>query len=202
EVYSKSIEYFEELMKLLHPFMPFLSEELWQNIADRTPENALVITQQRKEEAFNNEVISEFEISKEMITGVRNYRQTKGISPRESVEVYTNAAAFSNENLIKKLANISAINFAQKTEKPSYTFLVGSTEIAIPLSANLDLAEEKIKTEDEIKYLNGFLISVEKKLSNEKFVANAKPEVVASERKKQKDAQDKITLLEAKLLTL
>ncbi|ACU08706.1 Valyl-tRNA synthetase [Flavobacteriaceae bacterium 3519-10] len=202
EVYGKSIEYFEELMKLLHPFMPFLSEELWQNIADRTPENALVITQQRKEEAFNNDVINEFEISKEMITGVRNYRQTKGISPRESVEVYTNAATLSNENLIKKLANISEINFAQKTEKPSYTFLVGSTEIAIPLSANLDLAEEKIKTEDEIKYLNGFLISVEKKLSNEKFVANAKPEVVASERKKQKDAQDKITLLEAKLLTL
>lgn len=202
EVYDQTIIYFEELMKLLHPFMPFLSEELWQNIAERSHENALVITQQRKGETFDNDIISGFQVSKEMISGVRNYRQTKGISPRESVELYTNATAFANENLIKKLANVSEIKFEQKTDKPSYTFLVGSTEIAIPFSENLDLAEEKTKTEEEIKYLKGFLVSVEKKLSNEKFVANAKPEIVASEQKKQKDAQDKITLLEAKLATL
>ena len=90
----------------------------------------------------------------------------------------------------------------QKTDKLSFTFLVGSNEFSIPLSENLDLGEEKIKTEEEIKYLKGFLISVDKKLSNEKFVANAKPEVVEIERKKQKDAQDKIVLLEEKLKTL
>lgn len=202
EVYDKTISYFEELMKLLHPFMPFLSEELWQNISQRNPENALVIAQQRKPELFNNDLIKNFETSKELISGIRNYRQSKGISPRETVEVYTNAQALENENLVKKLANISEINFGKKTDKPSFTFLVGSTEISIPLSENLDLAEEKTKTEEEIKYLKGFLVSVEKKLSNEKFVANAKPEVVASERKKQKDAQDKIALLEDKLKTL
>lgn len=202
EVYDQTILYFEELMKLIHPFMPFLSEELWQNIAERTPENALVIAQQRKPETFNQDLIKNFDSAKELISGIRNYRQSKGISPRESVELFTNATAFENENLIKKLANVAEINFGQKTDKPSFTFLVGSIEISIPLSENLDLTEEKVKTEEEIKYLQGFLISVEKKLSNEKFVANAKPEVVEAERKKQKDAQDKIALLEAKLSTL
>ena len=202
EVYDQTILYFEELMKLLHPFMPFLSEELWQNISERTPENALVISQQKKEATFDESIIKNFETSKELISGVRNYRQSKGISPRETVEVFTNAEKFNNENLIKKLANIADIHFAQKTDKPSFTFLVGSTEISIPLSENLDLAEEKIKTEEEIKYLKGFLISVEKKLSNEKFVANAKPEIVEAEQKKQKDAQEKIAILEEKLKTL
>ena len=202
EVYDQTILYFEELMKLLHPFMPFLSEELWQNISERTPENALVISQQKKDATFDKSIIKDFENSKELISGVRNYRQSKGISPREDVEVFTNASSFDNENLVKKLANISQIHFATKTDKPSYSFLMGGTEISIPLSETLDLAEEKIKTEEEIKYLKGFLISVEKKLTNEKFVANAKPEVVEVERKKQKDAQDKIVLLEQKLKTL
>ena len=196
EVYDQTILYFEELMKLLHPFMPFLSEELWQNISERTPENALVISQQKKDATFDESIIKDFENSKELISGVRNYRQSKGISPREDVEVFTNASSFDNENLVKKLANISQIHFATKTDKPSYSFLMGGTEISIPLSETLDLAEEKIK------YLKGFLISVEKKLTNEKFVANAKPEVVEVERKKQKDAQDKIVLLEEKLKTL
>ena len=202
EVYDQTILYFEELMKLLHPFMPFLSEELWQNISERTPENALVISQQKKDATFDESIIKDFENSKELISGVRNYRQSKGISPREDVEVFTNASSFDNENLVKKLANISQIHFATKTDKPSYSFLMGGTEISIPLSETLDLAEEKIKTEEEIKYLKGFLISVEKKLTNEKFVANVKPEVVEVERKKQKDAQDKIVLLEEKLKTL
>jgi valyl-tRNA synthetase len=137
-----------------------------------------------------------------LISGVRNYRQTKGISPREAVELFTNATSFENEAVIKKLANVQDIHFAEKTDKPSFTFLVGATEVSIPLSENLDLEEEKKKTEEELKYLKGFLISVDKKLSNEKFVANAKPEIVENERKKQKDAQDKIAILEEKLKSL
>ena len=104
--------------------------------------------------------------------------------------------------MVRKLANVSEVHFAEKTDKPSFTFLVGATEISIPLSENLDLAEEKKKTEEEIKYLKGFLVSVEKKLSNEKFVANAKLEIVENERKKQKDAQEKIIILEEKLKSL
>ncbi len=202
EVYDKTILYFEELMKLLHPFMPFLSEELWQNITPRITENALVITQQSKGGEFGKDVLNNFEFAKEMISGVRNYRQSKGISPRETAEIFTNAEYFKNEDLVKKLANISDIHYAQKTDKPSFTFLIGSSEISIPLSEKLDLSEEKTKTEEEIRYLKGFLISVDKKLSNEKFVANAKPEIVDAERKKQRDAQEKIALLEAKLKTL
>lgn len=202
EVYSKSIVYFEELMKLLHPFMPFLTEELWQNISARTPEQALIIAQQKKGGNFSEEIIKNFETSKEIISGVRNYRQSKGISPRETVELFTSAQSFSNEDIVKKLANVSEIHFAQKTDKPSFTFLVGANEISVPLSENLDLGEEKTKTEEELKYLKGFLISVEKKLSNEKFVSGAPANVVDMERKKQKDAQEKIALLEEKLKTL
>ena len=202
EVYDKTIVYFEELMRLLHPFMPFLTEELYQAIAERSTEEALVIAQQKKAELFSEENIKAFETAKELISGVRNYRQSKGISPREAVELFTNAVAFENEAVVKKLANISEINFGNKTDKPSFTFLVGATEVSIPLSENLDLGEEKAKTEEELKYLKGFLISVEKKLSNEKFVAGAPAQVVENERKKQKDAQDKIAILEEKLKTL
>ncbi|PPZ90818.1 valine--tRNA ligase [Cloacibacterium normanense] len=202
EVYDKTIVYFEELMRLLHPFMPFLTEELYQAIAERSTEEALVIAQQKKAEPFCEENIKAFETAKELISGVRNYRQSKGISPREAVELFTNAVAFENEAVVKKLANISEINFGNKTDKPSFTFLVGATEVSIPLSENLDLEEEKAKTEEELKYLKGFLISVEKKLSNEKFVAGAPAQVVENERKKQKDAQDKIAILEEKLKTL
>ena len=202
EVYQKTIHYFEELMKLLHPFMPFLTEELWQNISERSVEEALVVTQQKPVQSFDPDFIRNFETSKEIISGVRNYRQSKGISPREAVQIFTSAEGFANEDLVKKLANVSEINFKQKTHKPSFTFLAGSTEISVPLSSNLDLAEEKYKTEEEIKYLKGFLLSVEKKLGNEKFVANAKPEVVEAERKKKSDAQEKIALLEEKLKSL
>lgn len=202
EVYDKTIAYFEELMRLLHPFMPFLTEELYQAISERSAEEALVIAQQKKAESFSEENIKAFETAKELISGVRNYRQSKGISPREAVELFTNAVAFENEAVVKKLANIFEINFGNKTDKPSFTFLVGATEVSIPLSENLDLGEEKAKTEEELKYLKGFLISVEKKLSNEKFVAGAPAQVVENERKKQKDAQDKIAILEEKLKTL
>lgn len=202
EVYHKTVELFEELMKLVHPFMPFQSEEIWQLISERKVEEALVIAQQKKAGTFNENIIKNFETAAELISGVRNYRQTKGISPKEAAEIYTNASEFANESVIKKLANVSEIHFGTKTDKPSFTFLVGATEVSIPLSENLDLGEEKIKTEEELKYLKGFLISVDKKLSNEKFVANAKPEIVEVERQKQKDAQDKIAILEDKLKSL
>ncbi|MDN5475771.1 MAG: valine--tRNA ligase [Chryseobacterium sp.] len=202
EVYDRTVIFFEDLMKLLHPFMPFQSEEIWQLISERNTDEALVIAQQKKAEAFNEDMIKNFETAEEIISGIRNYRQTKGISPREAVEVYTGASGFENEAVIRKLANVADIHFGEKTDKPSFTFLVGATEVSIPLSENLDLGEEKKKTEEELAYLKGFLISVDKKLSNEKFVANAKPEIVEVERQKQKDAQDKIVILEEKLKSL
>ena len=202
EVYDQTIRFFEELMRLLHPFMPFLTEELYQHIAERNTSEALVIAQQKNAESFDENIISAFDTAKEIISGVRNYRQSKGISPREEVELFTSESSFANENVIRKLANISEIHYSEKTDKPSFTFLVGAVEISVPLSENLDLSAEKEKTEEELTYLRGFLASVEKKLSNEKFVANAKPEIVENERKKQKDAQEKIAILEEKLKSL
>lgn len=199
EVYEETMSFFGELMKLLHPFMPFLTEELWQNIAERRVEDALVITQQRKATEFSKEQIKNFDFAKELISGIRNYRQSKGISPREAIELFTNATEFINEPIVKKLANVSKIHFGEKTDRPSLTFLVRSIEISIPLSENLDLTKEKEKTKEEIKYLEGFLNSVEKKLGNQKFVVNAKPEIVENERKKQKDTQEKIAILKEKL---
>jgi valyl-tRNA synthetase len=146
--------------------------------------------------------LENFDFAKEIISGIRNYRQSKGVSPREEIEIFTNVSHLENCSLIEKLGNVSQISFNQKTDKPSYSFLVGAVEIAIPLSEKLDLEEEKKKTTEEISYLQGFLISVDKKLSNEKFVANAKPEIVDNERKKQKDAQEKILLLQEKLKSL
>ena len=202
EVYQKTMEYFGELLKLLHPFMPFLSEELWQHIAPRNTEEALIITQQLPSSTFDTASIENFETAKEIISGVRNYRQSKGISPRESVEAFTNAASFVNQAVITKLANVETIHFNTKTDKPSFTFLVGATEVSIPLSESLDLEEEKKKTEEEVSYLKGFLISVQKKLSNEKFVSGAPANVVDVERKKLKDTEEKIAILEEKLKSL
>ncbi|MFC6269088.1 valine--tRNA ligase [Frigoriflavimonas asaccharolytica] len=202
EVYAKTIALFEELMKLLHPFMPFLTEELWHSMSERGISEALIVTQQTKENTVDEIVLSDIETSKEIVSGIRNYRQTKGISPKDVLELYTNSKNFPNEEFILKLGNVSHINFETKTDLPSFTFLIGGTEISIPFSEDLDLEEEKAKTEEELKYLKGFLISVDRKLSNEKFVANAKPEIVENERKKMQDAQDKIVLLEAKLKTL
>ena len=202
EVYNQTIRFFEELMRLLHPFMPFLTEELYQNIQHRGINEALVIAQQNSGGQFDETAISQFETAKEIISGVRNYRQSKGISPKEQVELFTSEKSFANESVIQKLANVSAIHYAEKTDKPSFTFLVGAVEISVPLSENLDLSAEKEKTEEELTYLRGFLASVEKKLSNEKFVANAKPEIVENERKKQKDTLEKIAILEEKLKSL
>ncbi|NAW51316.1 valine--tRNA ligase [Elizabethkingia argentiflava] len=202
QVYDKTMVFFEDLMKFLHPFMPFLTEEIWQSMRLRLPAEALIITQQNQESDFDPEIISNFAQTQEIVSGIRNYRQSKGISPKEQLEVYTQVEHWENEAVIKKLANIGEIHYAQKNDKPSFTFLIGAVECSIPFSENLDLAEEKKKTEDELKYLKGFLTSVEKKLANEKFMAGAPKQVVDNERKKQKDTQEKIALLEEKIKTL
>lgn len=202
EVYDQSIAYFEDLLKLLHPFMPFLTEELWQTVAPRKTAEALVVSQQKSAEEFDAYTLNVFEEAKEIVSGIRNYRQNKGISPRETIDLFTLNARLENEAVVRKLGNVSAVHYGQKADVPTYTFLVGSSEFAIPLSEKLDLAEEKKKTEEELVYLKGFLISVEKKLENEKFMAGAPEQVVANERKKQQDTLDKIALLEEKLKSL
>ena len=202
QVQQRALALFEDLLKLLHPFMPFLSEALWQDMAPRTKQEALIITQQPEPKEIPAGLVQDFKETQEVISGIRNYRQSKGISPREQVEIYTSAEKLSNPEIIQKLGGVSTIHYKEKTDKPCFTFLVGPIEVAVPLSESLDLEAEKEKTLEEIKYLKGFLVAVEKKLGNEKFVASAPEKVVEMERKKKSDALEKIALLEEKLNTL
>ena len=202
QVQQRALALFEDLLKLLHPFMPFLSEALWQDMAPRTKQEALIITQQPEPKEIPAGLVQDFKETQEVISGIRNYRQSKGISPREQVEIYTSAEKLSNPEIIQKLGGVSTISYKEKTDKPCFTFLVGPIEVAVPLSESLDLEAEKEKTLEEIKYLKGFLVGVEKKLGNEKFVASAPEKVVEMERKKKSDALEKIALLEEKLKTL
>lgn len=202
EVYDKTIEFFGNLMKLLHPFMPFITEEIWQTIGERKISEAMMVSQQPTAVAFDQEVIRRFDFAKDVISGIRNYRQSKGISPKESVELYLNLTESPDQDTIQKLANVSEFHFNEKTDLPSFTFLVGAVECVIPLSQNLNLEDEKNEVENELKYLEGFLKSVQKKLGNEKFMSGAPKAVVDNELKKQSDTLEKMALLQDRLASL
>ena len=198
-----TLSYFETLLKLLLPFMPFITEELYQALKTRDAKDSIMVSLLPKAEDYCEKCLKRMEQTKEIIAGIRNIRAEKGISPREAFSLYYKGEEFNSKNnsIIEKLANIESIaeTPASGVEGASQTFMVGTVEITIPLAGNVNVEEEIKKMEDEIKYLEGFLISVNKKLSNEKFVANAKPEVVANERKKQADAESKIAALKANI---
>ena len=199
--YEKTLGYFETLLKLLHPFMPFITEELYQAIKDRDQKDSIMVSLLPKAEEVCEKNINRMESTKEIIAGIRNIRAEKGISPREAFEVYYKGELDEKNNaVIEKLANVSKIEKANSDlGGATATFMVGTIEISVPLGNNINVEEEIKKMEDEIKYLEGFLISVNKKLGNEKFVANAKPEVVENERKKKADAESKIATLKANI---
>ncbi len=197
-----TLNYFETLLKLLHPFMPFITEELYQALKTRDAKDSIMVSLLPKKEDYCNKCLDRMEQTKEIIAGVRNIRAEKGISPRESFKLfYKGELDAKNNSIIEKLANVESIDVtpANGVDGASQTFMVGTIEVTIPLANNVNVEEEIKKMEEEIKYLEGFLISVNKKLSNEKFVANAKPEVVANERKKQADAESKIATLKANI---
>ncbi len=198
ETYEATLNYFETLLKLLHPFMPFITEELYQNIKERDAKDSIMVSLLPKVEEYCEKNINRMEITKGIIAGIRNVRANKGISPREAFEMYYKGSDFDGKNnsIIEKLANVSKITEATDEIKgAAATFMVSTIEISIPLGNNVNAEEEIKKMEEEIKYLEGFLAGVEKKLSNEKFVANAKPEIVEKERKKKSDAESKIATL-------
>ncbi|MCB9017904.1 MAG: valine--tRNA ligase [Prevotellaceae bacterium] len=195
--YETTLSYFETLLKLLHPFMPFITEELYQAIKERDGKDSIMVSLLPTATDFCEKSIHRMETTKDIIAGIRNIRADKGISPRESFDLfYKGDFCGKNNAIIEKLANISKITETTGSiNGAAASFMVGTIEISIPLGNNVDVKEEIKKMEDEIKYLQGFLISVEKKLSNEKFVANAKPEIVDNERKKKADAESKIATL-------
>ena len=196
KTYRSTISLFERLMQTLHPFMPFITEEVWQALADRQPGESIMVTQQPRPEQTNDLLTADFEVVKSIVAGVRSIRLERNIPNKEplTLQVVTGDHNEAYNPVIMKMCNIDTIVRAPK-DATAASFMVGTTEYAVPLGNTIDVAEEIQKMEAEIDYLEGFLRSVMKKLGNEKFVANAKPEVVAVERKKRADAESKLALL-------
>ena len=196
KTYRSTTSLFEKLMLTLHPFMPFITEEVWQALADRQPGESIMVTQQPRPEQTNDRLTADFEVVKNIVAGVRSIRLERNIPNKESLtlQVVTGDHNEAYNPVIMKMCNVDTIVRAPK-DATAASFMVGTTEYAVPLGNTIDVAEEIQKMEAEIDYLEGFLRSVMKKLGNEKFVANAKPEVVAVERKKRADAESKLALL-------
>ncbi|MEL0457436.1 valine--tRNA ligase [Flavobacteriaceae bacterium SZ-1-7] len=199
------IEALENNLKILHPFMPFLTEEIWQYITERTPAEALIIAKWPEPKAVNQALISEFEFATEVISGIRNIRKQKNMAFKDAIGF----SVINNENtkptfdgVIAKLGNLEGIDYVTDAIEGALTFRVKANEYFIPMADAIDVEAEIKKLTDELNYTEGFLKSVQKKLSNERFVAGAPEQVVASEKKKEADALAKIETLRASLASL
>ena len=204
--YEKTLEKFEALMKIIHPFMPFISEEIYQNLQDRDEGDCIIIAPWPTKNSFNTDIIEQSKIAFSIITQVRGTRNEKGISPKESLELIIrseNVPGLNNiTSVIKKLANLSEITKSDQSRDHSISFMIDTYEFQIPLEGHIDSDKEREEIEKEIKYLQGFLAAVNKKLSNEKFVQNAPPKVIEIEKQKKEDSEVKIKLLEQRLSSL
>ena len=201
KTYETTMQFFDQLLRLLHPFMPFITEELWQNIAERKAGESIMIATLNDvngDAALNGEILEKVEELKEIVSGIRNIRASKNIPPKEQLTVISPKPL---DALVNKLANC---NIQISADKPgnAATFIVGTTEYAVPLDAFINVDEELAKLEADLQHQEGFLRGVMAKLSNERFVANAKPEIVELERKKKADAEQRIAALKANIAAL
>ena len=193
----------EQTLRLAHPIIPFITEELWQHICDRKEGESIMIAQLPGVETYDEALLAQIETAKEIISGVRSIRLQKNIPNKDTLELQVIGQHNSgNDAVISKLANLSAILSVNEKDATAASFLVGTTEYAVPLGNNIDVEAELKKQEEELKYLRGFLKSVIAKLSNERFVNNAPAQVVEMERKKQSDAESKIKSLEESIAAL
>lgn len=205
KTYNEVLGLFEENLKLLHPFMPFLTEEVWQHIAERSPEEALIVSQWPTVKEVDTALIADFDFASEVISGVRTIRKEKNIPQKDALELFMlNAEGISSQMdaIILKLGNLSKMETIDSSLDGALTFRVKSNEYFIPISGAIDVEAEIAKITEELNYTKGFLKSVEKKLGNERFVNNAPEQVVAMERKKAADAEAKIETLEKSLASL
>ena len=203
--YKAVVALFEDNLRLLHPFMPFLSEEVWQHMADRKPEDALVIANWPKPRPADPALLEGFEFTQEVISGVRTVRKDKNIALKESLKLYVRDEAGTDRKwdvILAKLANVSEVDYSGEIPSGAQSFRVRNNEYFVPLAQAVDMDSEIKKISEELEYTRGFLASVEKKLSNKRFVDNAPEQVVALERKKAADAVSKIETLEKSLAGL
>lgn len=205
KTYEKTISLFEELLQLLHPFMPFITEEIWQELGERKAGESIMISVIPSDIAYNESLLHDFDFVKEVIVGIRNIRKHNNIAFKDCLELKVKQndrypAAF--ESIICKMGNISAITMVSEPVKGAWSFITDTVEYFIPASGQVDAGELRAKLEEELNYTRGFLASVMKKLNNEKFINGAPEQVIANERKKQADAEAKITAIEAQLAEL
>ena len=202
--YEKTLAFFETLLKLLHPFMPFITEELWQHIYDHQPGESIMTQTLVKDMPYNEALIAQFEAVKEVISGIRTIRLQKNIAQKEALalEVTGENPVAGFGSVIAKLCNLSEIKQVETKSEGAAAFMVGTTEYAVPLGNLINVEEELKKLEADLKYQEGFLQSVMKKLSNEKFVSKAPANVIEMERKKQADAETKIAALKESIAAL
>jgi valyl-tRNA synthetase len=205
KTYNEAITILENNLKVLHPFMPFLSEEIWHYISDRTPEEALIIAEYPKQETVNNQLIKDFDSVQEVVSNIRNIRKEKNISFKDQIELSAVENTSVNKDfdlVIEKLVNSSSIAYVNESVDSALSFRVNSNEYFIPMKGAINVEEEVAKLTEELKYNEGFLKSVQKKLSNERFVNNAPEQVITNERKKEADALAKIETIKASLSSL
>ena len=196
---------FEENLKLLHPFMPFLTEELWQDMDTRSVEEALIVSTWPEVEAYDEKLINRFEEATGVIGGIRNFRKEKELGFKEVLElqVIGSTEAIPFESLVQKMGQLSNVSYPEAiSEQTGGAFRANGLEFFIPLEGKIDVEKERLKLQEELKYANGFLMSVQKKLANERFVSNAPEQVLANERKKEADALEKIEVIEKSLAAL
>jgi len=205
KTYNEVIRLFEDCLKLLHPFMPFVTEEIWQQISSRTPQEALIITNYPEEKPFDEGILEEFEFIKEVISGIRTIRKEKNIPFKEeiSLSIIDNEHFTTKWNsIIEKLGNVSAISYIEKATEGAISFRVKANEYFIPILDKINVEEEIKKLETELHYAEGFLKSVRAKLSNEKFVGSAPEAVVAKEKEKQVAYQEQYDSVKERISAL
>ena len=203
--FNKAIEMLENNLKLLHPFMPFLTEEIWHHIAKRTPEQALIVGEWPTAKAFGEKLITDFDFATEVISGIRTIRKDKNIPFKDAMElkVMNNEKASTYfDSVIQKLGNLTTLEYVSDKVDGALSYRVKSNEYFIPITGNIDVEAEVAKLTEELNYTKGFLRSVQGKLSNEKFVAGAPEQVISNERKKEADALAKISMIEQSLAGL
>lgn len=201
--YQQTIQFFEQLMAILHPFMPFITEELWQNLDERKDGDSLMISSFPKASKIDETLIEELNFAMEVITEIRTIRKQKNIPNKDQIELFVKANQNTNKRfdpVISKLTNLTSLIYTNNKVDGAFSFVVKSNEYFIPISEKIDIEAEKEKIKKELDYTLGFLNSINQKLSNQKFVNNAPEQVLAIERKKQAEAESKIKVLEEQLI--